>query len=584
MPAADLNDKSLLVLFFRKEHFLLGALILSLGLTMARPCSAMDMPSWDLDSLTFTSTDIVEAEVGSAGGADASEAIVTKVLAGKLHVGSKVPGLRFILNFFYPNPKAGDHVILFLDGRVRTDRLLMPRVAETPFLVLPSGLFMIDAAGRVHRYHQFNNPGPYNEEGVPTAFEVNMREVNLQGHRQHPASDLGLDDRDWQQVLDRRAREGAKLPKLAAVETDIVASLAYSAPLHSLLDTPADRARVPALMGLLRERQQKDRAALRLNQDKDQLLQDAIDRIVALQDSRLMLEAYAFGYVPPSQFTELGALGDQRDYRPSRVSFVVDVLTSTKEGLRARLSAAEILAELMRVMILTSRDGKPIPVRQIDRDPWGATHRAVVETAGMRILRDERETPALRVLCARLLDLDDPGQVTGAAKIWSATRADEVRFAIEGVFLRHKDADYDRLHLSAGPVTTIVRSWPDPEWEGDVPTGKIRYWAASHEGESFWKHYPPDGAHLDRMKFYFTLRDLKTHQQQSLKFQQGGGETDGLYGYVDLDRKTTLGVGVYKLAFVYTWDGKVISGGHGIEVTVAASKEGNVIETPASGP
>jgi hypothetical protein len=200
----------------------------------------------------------------------------------------------------------------------------------------------------------------------------------------------------------------------------------------------------------------------------------------------------------------------------------------------------------------------------------------------MRVLKDERENPVLRGRCAGLLDLGDSGQTAGAARVWASTRSGEVKFAIEVAFLRHSDADYKRLQPSVGPVTTIVRSWPDRWPVQTVPDGKIRFWGTSHLSRAFLEAYEHDMTSPDKVNFGFTLKNRATQKQLRFRLQDISDTGDSRYGYVDLDRETALPAGHYALAFIYTWDGKVVSSGHGMDIRVVASKAGNVIEAPPS--
>ena len=78
---------------------------------------AMDLPHYDLDSLSYTSTDAVIAHL-SVDPQHKIRATVTETIYGSLHAGDTLDKLSEFLNFFQPMDD-GQDVILFLDSRPR---------------------------------------------------------------------------------------------------------------------------------------------------------------------------------------------------------------------------------------------------------------------------------------------------------------------------------------------------------------------------------------------------------------------------------------------------------------------------------
>ena len=121
------------------------ALLLCAMMFMATPVCAMDQLSYDLDSLVYMSSDIVDADLGAShmdGNVGVTDATVTHVYRGQFKVGQvvKVTALDF-----FDIPKAS-HVTLFLAKAHAVFLYDIPKDADI-YWPAPSGVKLLDQAG-----------------------------------------------------------------------------------------------------------------------------------------------------------------------------------------------------------------------------------------------------------------------------------------------------------------------------------------------------------------------------------------------------------------------------------------------------
>ena len=137
---------------------LLFAGFLVLFALLPRSVSAAPIPRYDLESLCYMSTDVVEATIVRHHIAELSEgddrftATVTSSIAGRYHPSDKVANLD--LTLYNPNA-AGQHCILFI-ARKQFQFYVLPSPAISPEVV---DMLLIGSRSRVQRYYQYSNPG-----------------------------------------------------------------------------------------------------------------------------------------------------------------------------------------------------------------------------------------------------------------------------------------------------------------------------------------------------------------------------------------------------------------------------------------
>ena len=193
---------------------------------LPRPSFAALIPRYDLESLCYLSTDVVEASLDgykTNPAAVSGMATVTASLIGRYHAGDEVAISGLDL---YTPARPGQRCLLFIARRQFTFDAQPPKTIGQRVV----DMLFIDKYNRVQRYFQTSNPGGLLAEDYPlpgsNAFVLNAY------------------------VLDK------KCPTLAAERSAIAAEWAKVdriRPLLSHLPLPKD---VPALQALVRERRQ----------------------------------------------------------------------------------------------------------------------------------------------------------------------------------------------------------------------------------------------------------------------------------------------------------------------------------------
>ncbi len=133
---------------------LLSLLLLS---SFAAPCQAKLINTYDLTTLCFLSTDIVEARLtrhhlpGQEEWKDTFTATVLNPLESGCKAGDKISRLALTL---YAPARTGQNCLLFLTRKQDNDWQ-----GKNPPPVRPVDMLLIDSQNRVRRYFQWSNPG-----------------------------------------------------------------------------------------------------------------------------------------------------------------------------------------------------------------------------------------------------------------------------------------------------------------------------------------------------------------------------------------------------------------------------------------
>ncbi len=132
------------------------------------PVFAAPIPRYDLESLCYMSTDVVEATLTRTHISGLQEpeyqftATVTSSIIGKYHPGDKIDALS--LSLYSPNA-SGQRCLLFIT-RKQFQFYALPSETIAPEAV---DMLLIDSRRRVQRYDQFSNPGGLAAENNPKA-------------------------------------------------------------------------------------------------------------------------------------------------------------------------------------------------------------------------------------------------------------------------------------------------------------------------------------------------------------------------------------------------------------------------------
>jgi hypothetical protein len=535
-------------------------------IAIACSCNAMNMPTYDLDSLIYLSTDIAIATLGKTTAAPGrmtdgfpSDATVIKPLYGSLHIGDKTPEIAVYLSFFCPRLVTGQKVILFLDHRPRGAGMFSPSSADCPYAILPAGVYLIDDGQHVHRYFQENNPGGYIEE--PSMLRQQLWSFGAM-----------LSQKERQDKNDELRKESEALPMLSAAEAEIRKQIKYVESLRPLLDKRPVVSDIPDLLALLDARRRKSHYdGVSGMYCTDAIPDKIIANLIVLGDRPSLLKAYR---VYPSWdiercFTQPGAGGD-KDY--SGVAFLIQTLSAKNKNAPARISAAEILYR-------SSRFG------------WGENARNAkfakdVQAEAEEILKTETENEQLRTTCLKLLDLKRPDRVALAANIHSQTGSEDLKFAIEEAFLDIGDSAYETLHPAGGPVASIVHQHPVEDRGWPVPGGALRFWVKYHMELCFRKQEQEawdaarTGHDVVSQDEYFVLTNRKTAHSMHLKARPCWSSAYYGENCLDVQEKTLLPAGDYDLVYEYSRGDKVVSRGYPLKLTVIATDKGNFIKDP----
>ncbi|MGA3042670.1 MAG: hypothetical protein ABSF54_17990 [Bryobacteraceae bacterium] len=504
-------------------------LLWSVVLVVAAP--AMNLPHYDLDSLAYMSTDIVTATL-SAGSQQQFTAAVTDVLYGSSKSGDRLETLSPFLSFFRPM-EDGQRVILFLDRRPRQGDLFNPEASRSPFAVVPSGVYLIDAYEHVHQYYQENNPGLYAAEGYRFFLEKSV-----------PTKEQDL-----------------ALPTLADATSRIRASLKSVQPLRPLLDKAATRDDATALLDLLDARS-RDRKGC----GSDAVIDRLGEQLRALNDPEIALQSFSLApdWRAPIAFVNNGGNPD-KDYTAARVKYLLRTLSDVTKNASLRVAAMEILLDVSRF-----HSGPQVgPSRSLPIDnQWLAGAAGDIQSLAESIFDDGKQDDYLRSLCLRFMPIDQPAIAAVVRQVYSRTRSEELRFAIEDSFLEFSDALYEGLNPPGGPIASVIVAAPE--------RGCIK---ASADNVAFVEKYRErEDFHESGEAGYprFVLTNLRTGQRFVPKVSQLSGGSSVRSGEMtfEFSQRLDLPVGDYTVAPEFSRNGEVVSTGHKLMVVIGDTPTG----------
>lgn len=493
--------------------------------------SALDLPHYDLDSLAYMSTDIIVATL-SVSSRQRFTATVSDTLYGTLKSGDKLETLSPFLELFQPM-KDGQRVILFLDRRPRPPDFFHPEASRSPFAVLPSGVYLIDVYEHVHQYYQINNPGPYLAEGYHLFIELSI-----------PTKEQDL-----------------ALPTLEDVTTRIAMSLKLVKPLRPLLEKAATRQDAPALMNLLDTRSKNRKSC-----NPDAILDRLNDQLRSLEDPEISLKSFALApdWRSPIAFVNHNGNRD-KDYTAARVKYLLQTLSDKKKSVSLRVAALEILLNVSKFH--GGPHAGPSQALPIDNE-WLADSASEIQSTAKTIFDDESEDGHLRSLCLQFIPLDQPLMVAHAKQIYSKTRSEELRFAIEDLFLKLGDAFYEDLKPPGGPIASVVLIAPE---RGCVKaTGdNIAFIETYRERNDFDQL---GGVGHQR----FVMTNLRTNQRFTPKFNtlsewRSARNSEMAFEFSQL---LDIPVGNYTIAPEFSRNDQVFSTGHTLAVTIRDTPTG----------
>ena len=519
------------------------SLVLALQVILLLPTAhAMNMPSYDLDSLVYMSTDIVIANL-SEDLQHKFTATVTETLYGSLNPGEKLDTLTPFLTFFDPM-KDGMRVVLFLDRRPHKYDFFHSDAAKSPFAIAPSGVYLIDEYQHVHTYYQMNNPGPY----------------EAQGYRDFPHRSVSTKEQDL------------AMPSLDEMRGKIATSLVSVQTIRPLLDKAATRDDIANLIRLIDTRStNREDCNLRT---ADAITERALYQIRSLNDPELLLRAgtlasnweSALSFISPSSEMRLSQ-AEEKQFTASRVKFLLYTLSDPKQDVSLRTEAVQFFLD-----IYGFRNKKEnIPTTKIPIDnPWLTSYALELTSTAKAIFDDDSQNAHLRSLCLQLLPLDQPAIAADAWQVYTRAQTDELRYVIEDEFLKVSDTLFEGLHASGGDAASIVTvetlggcSWIAPD--------SIVFRASYHERKDIGDKWRLE---LDE---HPVLTNLRTKQRFVLRhISVVGGWSGGESGQSEfqLDDLTGIPPGKYSLAYEINHSGKILSNGYSVAVAINETAKG----------
>ena len=230
-------------------RIVLFLLLLPIFIFLSCPCSAYETVTYDVDSLCYMSSDVVEAMLtcchcaGEEAWKDTVTATVTRTLEGSYKSGDQIVGTS-LLGFF--PAQTGQRCILFI-ARKEFYSVRGPSCPVAPGLL---DMLLIDGRGHVRRYYQFCNPGPQLAEDYTVGA---LSDLERDPDTAVPALEVGSD-----------AAEKA-YPMLEAECLIIRATWTKMEKLRSLLARPPRPEDVLVLQAIARERHHTSRPGLQKN-------------------------------------------------------------------------------------------------------------------------------------------------------------------------------------------------------------------------------------------------------------------------------------------------------------------------------
>jgi hypothetical protein len=504
----------------------LGLVLVLQVLLFASPSDAMTMEHYGVNSLVYMSTDIVIANI-SQDAQHKFTATVTEPLYGSLQANDRIEGLTPFLGFFQPM-EDGMKAVLFLDRRPRHYDFFNAEAAKAPFAVPPSGVYLIDAYGHVHEYFQSNNPGPYVAQGYEYFIE-----------RSVPTKEQDL-----------------ALPSLDAVKDRIAMAIKTVDPIRPLLGKTATRADVPALMHLVDQTSEDDKdCGLRI----EVVTTRAMQQILSLNDPELALKAHAIA----------GGFGIEGFADASRVPYLVDTLSQRKKDATLRNASVEILLNLSKFH--NGPGTGPFGTLPFD-NVWVKGSAAEIQATSKAIFDDASENTRLRGLCVQFLSLDDPEVLADVRRVYAQTHSEELRFAIEDAFLRVSDTLYQSLNPPGGPVASRI----SPARGGACAR-------MTHADAAFLLQYRQRNDFHQQSGFArprYTLTNLKTGEHFNLEHIHcvwGWSSVSNGQSEFELGTLPYLPAGGYSLAFQYSLEGKIVTTGYGLKLSIRRTSRRNEI-------
>ena len=395
-------------------------------LSLCGQAGAMNLYSYDLDSLAYMSSDVVEADIVGPKpnkGFEIVQVRVTQTYKGHFKKDQVIE--LTALSFFTKSGKemfdttplvAGDHLFLWLAKAKETFLYNIPKDADI-YWPVPSGVKLVQNA-RVLDFQQFNNPGPY------------------------------------QNVTPEQYSKGGP-PTVDEFRAKLSESLRRTDELKTKFEAPATSADVPWLRELLRSSQRTGFFG------RDKIAEIAATRLVKVATPTTLADAL----LKSQDYQITGILAGGLNTEPGR-ALLMKRIGDAQEPRADRLRYAGALNSFN---LLLHPD---------------ATILSELAKLAMRVRSDETltETILSSMGASSQISYGSPQSAREAAKKWSPaleqlrqlhgqTTLPKLRFQIETLTFNTDPEALQRFYPSLGPVPSIIHL-PDDPAEYSKPAGR----------------------------------------------------------------------------------------------------------------
>ena len=501
-----------------KIHFLLA---FALCLTqLSGPARAENLYSYDLDSLNYMSSEVVEADIigdKPNKGFEVTRARATQSYKGRFNKGQTIE--LTALSFYGKTGKemfntgklaAGDHLFLWLVKARETLFYEVPKNAEI-YLPVSSGVKLLEN-GKVLDFVQFNNPGPY------------------------------------QTVTADRFSSGG-LPTVAAFRASLVQSLQRARALKAKFEAPAVAADVPWLRELLRPSPRQGIFG------RNQIAEDAATRLAKVAAPPVLADA----------------LLQARDYQ------VNSILASGLDTKAGRALLLHRIADPNEARAHRLHFAGAVRNFNLLLNPETATSNDVARVA-LRVRGDEQLTGTLleALGSSSQISYGSPQGAREAARKWrpaleqlrrlhAQTSSPRLRFQIEALTFNTDPQLLQLFYPTLGPVLSLLHA-PDDAAQYGKPQGRsliyeyeIRVLQANPKG------WTPQ----------IELLNLATRQRFSVASKSAGNipdffknQTGSSSGSEAIAIPKSVPSGRYLVRYRFARNGRVVSVGHGFEASL----------------
>jgi hypothetical protein len=176
----------------------------------------------------------------------------------------------------------------------------------------------------------------------------------------------------------------------------------------------------------------------------DAIIERLVDQLRSLNDPEISLKSFSLApdWRSPFAFVYNGGVRDE-DSAGARVKYLLRTLSDGKKRVSLRVAAIEMLLNVSRLRSGPQTGAsKSLP---IDNERLAGSAGEIL-SAAESIFDDESQDDRLRSLCLQFIPLDRSAMAADIKQVYSRTRSEELRFAIEESFLEAGDAFYEGLN------------------------------------------------------------------------------------------------------------------------------------------